>query len=554
MALLSSVASLLVGRDLRWPLDELFAVPGSSFFLAVVSEACHDAAARADTKRSLLLALRAVEAGAARRIQAWARSRRAERTAAAKPAPCRKEVPVYGRYVPAAVPQRHPHPAFGAAAPETRVRVITEAGHVPPPSLAPSVHDARYSRKWNPKTALAFRRAHQTESPQPDVPDRTGPDSRPSPQPSGPSPQPSGPCPRPSGPSPGPSIDLPEDVYSMELPGEVRASPSPPASAGPSSPASTGAMEPGSRASAGLSMPAMPAMPEDWKRREESLHGELCPRHTQDSFRAAQTSERIGESTRSALHADRELTPSADVPGRSFGGHARAERRRAAEERGRDLRDRAEHHEGHQEDPGLDSCEGGLHDLEMASQLDFSQLQDLISRQMAEIESTWEAPLGDAQDAPSGVASPELPEPSTSRPQMPPLPAVGRGVFRVQVSDDVPVTDPQADDVLPYGAVAETEAAQHVRSSLTDRRGAYRPKHTYSGRSGGEPVASTLQLKFGQPPGEEGRVMRRRPEDTGGDSGQGLSTPMNARRRTQVQGDRYAYRRARRAEDTIQLE
>jgi hypothetical protein len=300
-------------------------------------------------------------------------------------------------------------------------------------------------------------------------------------------------------------------------------------------------------------MPAMPAMPEDWKRREESRHGELFPRHTHDSSRAAQTSERTGESTRSSLQADRELTPSADVPSRSFGGHARAERRRAAEERGRDLRDRAEHHEGHQEDPGHpDSC--GLHDLEMASQLDFSQLQDLISRQMAEIESTWEAPLGDAHDAPSGVASPELPESSTSRQQMPPLPAVGRGVFHVQVSDDVPVTDHPADDMLPYGAVAETDAVQQVRSSLTDRRGAYRPKHTYSGRSGGEPVASTLQLKFGQPPGEEGRVMRRRPEDTGGDSGQGPSTPMSARRRTQVQGDRYAYRRARRAEDTIQLE
>lgn len=380
--------------------------------------------------------------------------------------------------------------------------------------------------------------------------------------------QPCGPSPEPSGSSPGLSIDPPEDIYSMELPGEVHA-PSPPVSAGPSSPASTGAMEPGSRASAGLSMPAMPAMPEERKCKEEVLYEEFPPRYTPDSSRAVQTRERIGESTRSALGADRDPMESADVHGRSFGGHARAERRRTAEERGHDLRDRAEQREGG----------GGLPDLEMASQLDFSQLQDLISRQMAEIESTWEAPLDDAQvdqfpmdrgesaadrqdgeelrrphDAPSGVASPALPEPSTARPQMPSLPASGRGVFRSQVPDDAPVAFHLTDDVLPYAAVGETEATQHVQSSLNDRRGAYRPRHTYSGRNGSEPVASALQLKFGQPPGEEGRLMRRRPDDNGGDSGHGASTPTNARRRTQAHGDRYAYRRARRAEDAIQLE
>merc|ERR1719271_848286 len=117
-------------------------------------------------------------------------------------------------------------------------------------------------------------------------------------------------------------------------------------------------MEPGSRASAGLSMPAMPAMPEDRKGKEEFLYEELPPRYTPDS-----TGERIGESTRSALCVDRDRTPTADAHCRSFGGHAKAERRRAAEERGRDLRNLAEHREGHREHMDRDasqSRDGGL--------------------------------------------------------------------------------------------------------------------------------------------------------------------------------------------------
>jgi hypothetical protein len=245
-----------------------------------------------------------------------------------------------------------------------------------------------------------------------------------------------------------------------------------------------------------------------------------------------------------------------------------------------------------------------------AANLDFAQLQDLISQQMAEIESTWEAPLGGEDrmreddgepprrggtrpaagfsrvDGPTGVARndvrarmdaliegpsirDELPpsmqgpplhlvdddlEPP-ARPAMPSVPsAAPRGVFSTQVADEAGWESPDFDAAAASEAAAASRLSpqvevrhERVDRGLADRRGAYRPKHTYSGRSGGESVASSLALKYAAPPDERTRL--RRLDDEGG-AGQG--TPRRAPSRSS--GDRYAYRRARRAEDTMQME
>merc|ERR1719160_843461 len=165
MTLLNSVASLLLNQktqNCRKPLHTLYAASSEDFFLSAVAEGCHNGAARADPKRALLAALRAAEDGAVRRLQVWFREcaqRRRKPRAAPKKMVAPRAAPVYVQM------SENLKPARGTV-PEARVRVISEASPRAEPA-ADLLHgglDSRYGRKWNPKTALAQRRAVAAEA------------------------------------------------------------------------------------------------------------------------------------------------------------------------------------------------------------------------------------------------------------------------------------------------------------------------------------------------------------------------------------------------------
>merc|ERR1719160_2157355 len=165
MTLLNSVASLLLNQktqNCRKPLHTLYAASSEEFFLGAVAEGCHNGAARADPKRALLAALRAVEDGAVRRLQVWFREctqRRRKPRAAPKKMVAPRAAPVYVQM------SENLKPARGTV-PEARVRVISEAAPRPEPAASDisGGFDSRYGRKWNPKNALAQRRAAQAEA------------------------------------------------------------------------------------------------------------------------------------------------------------------------------------------------------------------------------------------------------------------------------------------------------------------------------------------------------------------------------------------------------
>jgi hypothetical protein len=194
--------------------------------------------------------------------------------------------------------------------------------------------------------------------------------------------------------------------------------------------------------------------------------------------------------------------------------------------------------------PGID-----INDAEAAN-LDFGALQALISQQMASIEAEWEPDLGgrppsndflrdelttDFREQAPSFPAPSFPEPSRTAP----------ADFRPLDADLPPVSRPQM-PALPGGRdVAERGGKREWDEDVrrVERRSVYRPRHTYSGRSGGEPVAATLNLQYAVPPDafpEEEKPTSRRTPRGGAGAGAG--------------GDRFAYRRARRAEDANALD
>jgi hypothetical protein len=229
-----------------------------------------------------------------------------------------------------------------------------------------------------------------------------------------------------------------------------------------------------------------------------------------------------------------------------------------------------------------------------AANLDFGSLQALISQQMASIEAEWEPDVGGrppSTDFLRAEAETRFPATAYSARAVEEA-AFSSGAAMSGFSSAFPAAEPPLHDSREFpGTSLSARAARRGRDFRSpdqeedfrvpdadlraaprpqmpaapsfrdersvgeragkrerdedgrriERRSAYNPRHTYSGRSGGEPVAATLNLQYAVPPDafpeEEKPASRRTPRGSAG-----------------VGGDRFAYRRSRRAEDATTLD